>query len=367
MASAAEALLPAAHDAARPRPVLDRILGWLTRRSIIPLAALLIVVIGVGDLGTGIELPFTILYILPIALATWFRSRALGMWLSVLATTWIALSLVREGMSTVAIAWNVIGAAGLFLAASWGIDLLRAHVEREQALRRLAVDQLRHAERLNVIGTLAAGVAHELGTPLNVIAGCAELLAEDSSDERVHRRTRMILEQIAKVSAIIRHLLDFGHRNGVTRARVDLNAVATATTEMLQSTARKKDIAVVLELGDPVSVMGNAGELEQVLSNLIVNAIQAMEHGVVHVAVLAQQRAGRRVACIEVADQGSGIAPADLSRIFDPFFTTKGVGEGTGLGLSVSYGIVQDHGGAIEVASEPGRGSRFTVVLPLLD
>ncbi len=369
MATASEALAPSSASADEPAkpPAVERLSDRLTQRSVVVLTALLTAVIGLGDLATGVELPFTILYMLPIALGAWYVGRRYGALLSVLATGSIAFSLVHDRMSSLAIVWNVGGAAALFVTASWGVDRLRVYVDRERAQRRLAVDQLRHAERLNVIGTLAAGVAHELGTPLNVIAGCAELLAEDSIDDKVQRRTAMIIEQVAKSSSIIRHLLDFGHRGSVGRTRIDLNDVAASASAMLQSTARKRGCTIELEVGPPVNVSGNAAELEQVLSNLILNGIQAMDRGTVHVRVGGELRADQRVGCVEVEDQGSGIPAESLSQIFDPFFTTKGVGEGTGLGLSVSYGIVRDHDGVIEVASVPRRGSRFTVVLPLRD
>ncbi|MCX5745392.1 MAG: ATP-binding protein [Proteobacteria bacterium] len=346
--------------------LFERLARPLTRRSVVPVAVLLTLIFGIGDRVTGVELPFTILYVLPIGLGAWLRDLRFGMVLSALATACIGISLVHDHTSPLALVWNLGGAVLLFFAVTWCIDQLHAYVERERTERRMAVDQLRHAERLGVIGTLATGVAHELGTPLNVIAGCAEFLAEDSTDPTVHRRTSMIIEQVSKVSAIIRHLLDFGHRGGVERTAVDVNALVTTTAEMLASTARKHDATIALDLGPPLQVDGSVAELGQVLSNLILNGLQAMaRHGTVRVSTRIEQRAGEAVACIAVEDQGTGIAAEDLARIFDPFFTRKGVGEGTGLGLSVSYGIARDHEGAIEVTSEPGHGSRFTVVLPL--
>ncbi|MEO7731359.1 MAG: ATP-binding protein, partial [Kofleriaceae bacterium] len=306
----------------------------------------------------------------PIALATWFRGRLFGVLVSLLATGCLVASLIQDYVA-LAIAWNEFGALVLFLATVWLIDLLHGHVAREQAERRLAVDQLRHGERLKMIGALAAGVAHELGTPLNVIAGSAEMLEYESQDPKVQRRAATILDQSAKITAIVRNLLDFGHRGGIVRAAVDVNALAGSTAEMLRSTAQKYDRRIVLELGPPAQVTASPAELEQVLSNLILNGLQAMDRpGHVRVCTSVQDRTdpggGRHaVACIAVEDEGQGIARENLSRIFDPFFTTKGVGEGTGLGLSVSYGIIRDHGGAIEVESQPRRGSRFTVVLPL--
>ncbi len=368
MASASDALTLSESAAESPKPLsVDTVSERLTQRSILVLMILLTVVIGLGDVTTGVEVPFTILYMLPIAVGAWYLGRHYGALLSVLATGSLAFSLVRDRMSSLGVAGNVGGAAALFITASWGVARLRVYVDRERAQRRMAVDQLRHAERLNVIGTLAAGVAHELGTPLNVIAGCAELLAEDSVDDQVQRRSAMIIEQVARASSIIRHLLDFGHRGSVARTRIDLNDIAASASEMLQSTARKRNCTVEFELGPPILVSGNAAELEQVLSNLILNGIHAMDRGAVYVRVSSELRANQRVGCVEVEDQGSGIPAENVSQIFDPFFTTKGVGEGTGLGLSVSYGIVRDHDGMIEVASAPSRGSRFTVVLPVRD
>ncbi len=360
------AVLEAPRARTERAPVVQRFAGSLTRRSVVPVALAMTLVVGIGDRLTGVELPFTLLYLLPIGLAAWYRDRAFGIVVSTLATLSITVSLVDDHLSPLGIVWNGSGAVVLFFAATWCVDQLHASVEAERAQRRLAIDQLRHAERLNVIGALAAGVAHELGTPLNVIAGCAEILAEDSMDLTVHRRTNMIIEQVAKVSGIIRQLLDFGHRGGVARADVELGRLAATTVEMLQSTARKRGARVELEPGPPVHVSGNVAELEQVLSNLILNGLQAMPAGgAVRVSTRVVERGGHALACLEVADEGHGIAAEDVPRIFDPFFTTKDIGEGTGLGLSVSYGIVRDHDGSIEVESWPGRGSVFRVVLPL--
>jgi signal transduction histidine kinase len=355
--------------------LVERLSGILTTRSIIPIALELTLIIGLGDLETGVEVPFTMLYLLPIGLGTWYRDRLFGILLSGLATLCVMASLIQDyalrAAPPLGILWNTAGALLLFLAVTWLLDHLHVHVERERAERRLAIDQLRHGERLKMIGTLAAGVAHELATPLNVIAGCAEILAEDLRDPAVHRRTKIILDQAAKIGTIIRQLLDFGHRGGAARTAVDVNALVRSTSEMLQSTARKRGHTIELELGDVDRVTASGAELEQVLSNLILNGLQAMDRaGCVRVRTAVEARVDPRgrahpVVCIAVADEGRGVPPEDLGRIFDPFFTTKGVGEGTGLGLSVSYGIVRDHEGAIEVTSEPRRGSKFTVVLPV--
>ncbi len=361
------ALVPGSQG--RLQAVVERLARRVTRGSVVPLTLGMIALVGIGDSVTGIELPFTILYLLPIALGSWYRGYRFGIALSLAAAATMTISLVRDHMSSFGVGWNLGGATLLFVTASWALNELHAHVERERTLRSMAVDQLRHAERLNVIGTLAAGVAHELGTPLNVIGGCAEIMLEDRSKESVQRRSQMIIEQVAKVSSIIRHLLDFGHRGKTATGSVDLNAIAQSATEMLQSTARRRGTTIVCDLGAPVMVTGNAAELEQVVSNLILNGLQAMSGGGhdevrVHVGC---DRLGKHAAWVKVEDSGPGIPPDVLPRIFDPFFTTKGVGEGTGLGLSVSYGIVRDHDGTITVDSQRGRGTVFTVALPVRD
>jgi signal transduction histidine kinase len=167
----------------------------------------------------------------------------------------------------------------------------------------------------------------------------------------------------------IRSLLDFSRRGGSGREVTDLGAIVDEVSLLLRATATRAG-CLIERTGprDTVMVSVNAREIEQVVTNLIVNATQAMPRGgVVRVGCERKAGGGRagEVACIRVEDEGGGIAPADLPRIFDPFFTTKDVGEGTGLGLSVSYGIVHDHGGSIRVESELGRGSRFVVWLPV--
>jgi signal transduction histidine kinase len=351
-----------------PEQLGDAVQRMMRPRVVSVVAILAIVLLGLGDRVTGIELPFTILYLVPIGIATWLVGRQTGAVMSVLAGCSVAISLIDERMSAFSIGWNLGGSMALFFAASWSIDRLHGYVENERALRRSAIDQLRHAERLNVIGTLAAGVAHELGTPLNVIAGCAEFLAEDCKEASVQPRLKMILDQVDKVSVIIRRLLDFGRSNhAAPRARVDVLAVAAGAIELLSSTAKKLGCTIQLEQSAPVFVYGNAAELQQVFSNLILNGLQAMSQGEVKVRVGLAMRDRKKLAVVEVEDNGRGISLDHLDRIFDPFFTTKGIGEGTGLGLSVSYGIVRDHKGSIEVTSQVGKGSCFRVLVPASD
>jgi signal transduction histidine kinase len=339
---------------------------WLVRH--ITAASLVgVAVIAFVDHVTGVEITFVVMtYLAPISAVTWFRSRRHGLVLSALATSCAVLIVIDNvGLRISAVVFDGLGAFGMFAAITMVLDALRRHVERERQQRRLAVEQLRHAERLNVIGTLAAGVAHELGTPLNVISGAAELL-DEGADDRVHQHASLILRQTEKITAIIRHLLDFGRRNGSTPDELDLDQEIRRSVELLAATARRRGVNVVFQPGSAAQrVRASSRELEQVVSNLMINGIQAMARGGwLRISTGVEHRGDIVYGTVAVSDEGGGIAQEHLPFIFDPFFTTKGVGEGTGLGLSVSYGIVSDWGGRIEVHSRPGQGSTFVVLIP---
>jgi len=366
-----------ARFAQRMTGAIERVMNRaVEERAVVPLGIAATLLVGAGDYATGVETTFTLLYLFPLAFGTWLRGRGFGFFLAALATCCATLtecvSTVRP-LRTGTLIWNQFASLSLMLLVVWVLVVLRTYVERERSSRELAVEQLRHAERLNVIGKLAAGVAHELGTPLNVISGSAEMLRTSPlSHANISKYSASILEQTRKMTVIIRHLLDFGRRGGASRATVDLNDVVTHAVDLLLPTAKRRSCQLLIErLPRGVPVIVNASEIEQVFSNLLLNALQAMpEGGTAHVRVGVETRetAGatfRPFACVAVQDDGEGIDERDLAHVFDPFFTTKGVGEGTGLGLSVSYGIVQDHAGRIEVSSIKGKGACFTVLLPL--
>jgi signal transduction histidine kinase len=247
--------------------------------------------------------------------------------------------------------------------------LLEAHSksEREALARISALEQLRHADRLITVGRLAAGVAHELGTPLNVIGGRVKMLRRRKVQPPVaDEYLAIIAEQTERMTSIIRQLMDFARRREPKVAAADLQACAHAIRRLVVPIAQKRRVEVVVTSSEPVLALGDAVQLEQVISNLVVNAIHACaEGGCVQISCGLREEGGTRRAFLRVEDNGHGMDAATQERIFEPFFTTKDVGQGTGLGLSVAHGIVEEHGGSIEVESAPERGSRFSVFLPM--
>lgn len=250
-----------------------------------------------------------------------------------------------------------------------------AQLAHETAARIATVDQLRHAERLAVVGKIASGVAHELGTPLQVISGWAKMIrGGELEGADVQSAADTIASQADRMARSIRGLLDYARRRDAEKRRIDVGDVVRETVAFLQPLAEKRAIDVRcsgLEVARRADVDG--GQIQQAVTNLLVNGLDAMERGGTLSVTLREVVATPPAAlggepgpflAIEVADTGSGISPDDLARVFDPFFTTKEVGQGTGLGLPVALGIVRDHGGWIDVRSEPARGSTFTIHLP---
>jgi signal transduction histidine kinase len=246
------------------------------------------------------------------------------------------------------------------------LESQREQLKAETARRVGALQQLRHADRLNTVGRLAAGVAHELGTPLSVVAGRAELIVGGQlSEEAIRQSADVIKQESERIAQTIRLLLDFARRRTPQRQATDLRGLVQETVNLLTAIASKQ--GVTLEVSAPsaaVSAEVDSGQLQQVLTNLVLNAIQATSGtpGERRVEVRVRAEADRRG--IEVRDTGTGIAPEDREHLFEPFFTTKDVGEGTGLGLSISEGIIREHDGTIEVTSELGKGSQFAIWLP---
>jgi two-component system, NtrC family, sensor kinase len=255
------------------------------------------------------------------------------------------------------------------------INLMCERLAAEQLAREAATAQLRHADRLTTVGKLASGLAHELGTPLNVVQGRARLIADGEVEGGdVSTSARIVLEQAERMTALIRQLLDFARPRPAHKAPLDVTRLAARVCELVGTIARKAGVTLEAPPADASLVVdADDIQLHQALTNLVINAIHAMpEGGIVRIVPrlveLAPppyvERAGHGWLAIEIHDTGQGIDAATRERIFEPFFTTKDVGEGTGLGLSVTWGIVREHGGWIDVQSAPGEGSTFTVYLP---
>jgi two-component system NtrC family sensor kinase len=245
----------------------------------------------------------------------------------------------------------------------------RARLESETRARVDAVDQVRRADRLITVGRIAAGLAHELGTPIHVAMERAKMARQGEVEPADMPRTLdIIIEQTERIASTIRQVLDLARIEPPKRATVDLRLLLDSTRELLAPMALKRSIEIVTLGPERAPAPIDSGQIRQVLMNLVMNSIHAMNRpGKIWLRLAPDDRpsgvsGGAWV--IEVEDQGAGIPPENLGKIFEPFFTTKPVGEGTGLGLSIVAGIVREHGGSIEVASVPGQGSTFRVRLP---
>jgi signal transduction histidine kinase len=225
--------------------------------------------------------------------------------------------------------------------------------------------QLAQAEKLSSVGLLAAGVAHEVNTPLTVISTQAQMLAKQlPQGERASKIIEKIIGQTFRASEIVNGLLNFSRTQGNTFAPLAVNQIISDTLLLLDHPLKAARVQVEARLEPSLpAVSGSSGKLQQVFLNLFLNAKDAMpEGGRLRVSTWAENGSVR----IEISDTGAGIPPEHLNRIFDPFFTTKGPGRGTGLGLSVSYGIIHEHAGTIQAESWPGLGTRFRLEFPVL-
>jgi len=224
-------------------------------------------------------------------------------------------------------------------------------------------EQLLQTEKLTSLGLLAAGVAHEVNTPLAVISNYIQMLAKQfPADDPRHTLIEKIIKQTFRASEIVNNLLNFSRTGAAEFREVDLNAVIEETLSLTSHPLRTAHVEVIKNLnGDLPAVLGSGNRLQQVFLNLFLNARDSMPSG-----GMLEVRSGATNGHveIEVSDNGLGIARENLTRIFDPFFTTKASGRGTGLGLSVSYGIIKEHAGKIEVRSTPGKGTSFRLEFP---
>ncbi|MGC2330574.1 MAG: ATP-binding protein [Candidatus Acidiferrales bacterium] len=225
-------------------------------------------------------------------------------------------------------------------------------------------DQMVQTEKLTSLGLLAAGVAHEVNTPLAVISNYIQMLAKQiPADDPRQKTIERIVKQTFRASEIVNNLLNFSRTGGAEPVDVDLNAVLEETLTLVQHPFRAASISVVRNYAERLpAVLGSTTRLQQVFLNLFMNARDAMPGG-----GMLEVRTGAHNGSVEVevVDTGAGIPAEHLHRIFDPFFTTKATGRGTGLGLSVSYGIIKEHAGKVDVRSTPGKGTSFRLEFPV--
>jgi PAS domain S-box-containing protein len=254
--------------------------------------------------------------------------------------------------------------------------LLMLSLFRDITSQKRLEEQLRQSQKMEAIGQLAGGVAHDFNNVLTVIQGHASMLAAAGLDDSAARSAQQIVKAAERAAGLTRQLLTFSRRQLIQPKRLDMNKIVGNMTDML---GRILGEDVMLQLNystPPATVEADAGMMEQVLLNLAVNARDAMPRGgqlsiritIVdvgenHVQRRPEAHAGRFV-CVSNADTGSGIPPENLSRIFEPFFTTKDIGKGTGLGLATVYGIVKQHQGWVEVESTVGKGTTFRIYIP---
>jgi signal transduction histidine kinase len=238
---------------------------------------------------------------------------------------------------------------------------LAQSLERSDTALRQTAERARAAERLASIGTLVAGLAHEIGTPMGVIQGHAKLLEGAVESENARWRLRTIQEQIGRISRILQSLLNMARPGRPRRVPVDLSVLLENTLAFLEEKLARRGIVLTREFSETPSVHGDPERLQQVFLNLFLNAADAMPRGgELHVTLAPHGPEAE----VRVADAGHGIPAVDLERIFDPFYTTKAAGEGSGLGLPVVEGIIAEHHGAIEVVRSDESGTEFRLLLP---
>lgn len=236
----------------------------------------------------------------------------------------------------------------------------------EDVTARISLEeQLQQREKLSSIGLLAAGVAHEVNTPLTGVSSYTQmLLGMLNENDPKHALLQKVRAQAERATNIVNNLLNFSRTGSASEfIEIDVARVLDDTLQLLEPQLRRSQIEIVRSYDeDAPEAFGNAAKLQQVFTNLILNARDAIPDGGRIIVATAVAEDGSLVA--EISDTGIGIAPENVAKIYDPFYTTKGVGRGTGLGLAVSYGIVQEHAGRISVASTPGHGTTFRITLP---
>ncbi len=231
--------------------------------------------------------------------------------------------------------------------------------------RKRLQEQLRKTERIAELGTLASGMAHEIGTPMNVILGRAEYLMDRVTEEPIKKGLQTIVTQVERITRVMNQLLSFARRKTPERCPLDLRGTIEAGMELFQERLARNQIQVELALADNCpKALADPDQMSQVVINLVMNAVHAMPDGGILRIGLAPEK---QMVKLTIADTGHGIPRDVVEKVFEPFFTTKEFGQGTGLGLTVVKGIIEEHQGSIVVESGEGEGTTFTILLPQAD
>lgn len=242
------------------------------------------------------------------------------------------------------------------------IGFLGAH--RDITEQKMLEQQLVRSQKMESIGTLAAGIAHEVGNPLTSISSLVQVIQRTTNDEPAKEKLELIKNQINRIARIIRDLVDFSRPSTNVERPTDVNRIVRDALNIVQYGKKVKGISFEVELNESLPpLMLVADQLTQVFINILINAVDSFEGKPGTIQVVSGMNDGSVE--IRIIDSGKGISKDDRDKIFEPFFTTKEVGEGTGLGLWVSYGIVRNFRGDILVESNPGKGSTFIVVFPV--
>ncbi len=266
--------------------------------------------------------------------------------------------------------------AGTFNQLAVNLKTAQEKIIQEAETRLQLERELRQSEKLAIVGQLASGLAHDIGTPLNIISGRSELIKRRLEEkEEAQKDLNIIVQQTERITRIIQRLLEFVRKKRPEQKPLNVGLLLETTLEFFDYLIQKQGVRVVKELVTPLPpVMGDLDQLNQVFSNLFLNAIQAMPQGGTLRLFVSPRRISkeglneskRLYMEVGIEDTGVGMGKDVVEKIFNPFFTTKEGDKGTGLGLTVSQGIVEDHEGWIDVESEVGKGSVFRVYLPLL-
>jgi len=329
----------------------------------------------IGALGIGVlEAPFV--RTRRLALGSFLGIVAFTTLISLVLLTFVTRSVLRPigrilGMSDRVAAGDLSARVKIRPPGEMGLlcraidQMADAVVDREKALEQTAMRQIGQSEKLATVGRMAAGIAHEINNPLTGLLTFEHLLKDEEGLSMKGREYLDIMyKETSRMREIVMGLLNFARESSPEMAPLDVNEVIGQWLTLLRSQKEFDDIVIQEKLDpDLPRVLADENQLQQVLVNLSLNACEAMTNGG---TLIICTRAKDENVVISIEDTGCGIRQEDLEMIFDPFFTTKPVGKGTGLGLSVSYGIIRQHGGIMKVNSQEGRGTTFTILLPMV-